>query len=56
MTFEEWWAEFNSCCPLDITEKEIAQWAWDTAFDAGVKWTLKQDTNTLNKLMLTLEQ
>ena len=31
MTFEEWWEHFNSCCPLDITDEEIAKWAWDAA-------------------------
>ena len=55
MTFEEWWEDFNSCCPLNITDKEIAKWAWEAAFEEGVKWTLKQDANTMNKLQLTLE-
>ena len=30
--------------------------AWEVAFDAGVKWTLQQDANTLNKLQLTQEK
>lgn len=56
MTFEEWWEHFNSCCPLNITDKEIAEWSWGIAFDEGVKWALQQDANTLNKLQLTLEE
>ena len=35
MTFEEWWEHFNSCCPLDITDEDIAKWAWETAFGEG---------------------
>ena len=31
MTFDEWWEHFNSCCPLDITDEEIAKWAWEEA-------------------------
>jgi hypothetical protein len=60
MTFEEWWEHFNSCCPLDITDEEIAKWAWgashEEGFSDGVKWALEQDANTLNKLRLTLEE
>ena len=33
MTFEEWWEHFNSCCPLDITDEEIAKYAWDAAME-----------------------
>ena len=33
MTFEEWWKHFNSCCPLDITDEDIAKWAWEAAWD-----------------------
>ncbi len=49
MTFEEWRDanEFGDCSPRA---------AWEAAFDEGVKWTLKQDANTLNKLQLTLEE
>lgn len=52
MTFEEWWEQFNSCCPLDIADEDIAKWTWEVAFDEGVKWTLQQDANTQNKLGL----
>jgi hypothetical protein len=33
MTFKEWWRHFNSCCPLDITDEDIAKWAWEAAWD-----------------------
>lgn len=56
MTFEEWWEHFNSCCPLDITDEDIAKYAWEAGLDEGMKWTLQQDANTLNKLQLTLEE
>ena len=51
MTFEEWWKHFNSCCPLDITDEDIAKWAWgaghEEGFSEGVKWALEQDTETI---------
>lgn len=54
MTFEEWWeAEIAT---KDKWVKEIAKSAWEAAFDEGVKWTLQQDANTLNKLQLTMEE
>ena len=56
MTFDKWWEQFNSCCPLDISDEDIAKWSWEAAFDEGVKWALQQDADTLNKLRLTLEQ
>jgi hypothetical protein len=60
MDFEEWWKQFNSCCPLDIADEDIAKWSWSSGheegFSDGVKWVLQQDANTLNKLQLTLEE
>ena len=44
MTFEEWWEHFNSCCPLDITDEEIAKWAWDAATEqAQPEWISVED-------------
>ena len=43
MTFEEWWKHFNSCCPLDITDEEIAKWAWEAAFEEGYKFANKEN-------------
>ena len=36
MTFEEWWKHFNSCCPLDITDEDIAKWAWGAGHEEGI--------------------
>jgi hypothetical protein len=36
MTFEEWWKHFNSCCPLDITDEDIAKWAWEAGIQEGI--------------------
>ena len=36
MTFEEWYTEFNSCCPLDITEEEVALRAWRAGWAEGL--------------------
>lgn len=61
MTFDEWYRVYlkakhenyfgSPSEPIDDVKA-----AWDAAFEEGVKWTLKQDANTLNKLQLTLEQ
>lgn len=52
MTFEEWWDEWEG----QYSIKDLAEAAWEAAFEEGVKWTLQQDANTLNKLQLTLEE
>ena len=36
MTFEEWYTEFNSCCPLDITKEEVALRAWRAGWAEGL--------------------
>ena len=36
MTFEEWWREFNGCCPLDITDEDMAKWAWEAGVQEGI--------------------
>lgn len=54
MTFEKWLEE--SGWTFGDNAVHAAEDAWEAAFDEGVKWTLKQDANTLNKLMLTLEE
>ena len=43
MTFEEWWEHFNSCCPLDITDEEIAKYAWEKAWDAAMEQAQTED-------------
>lgn len=62
-TFEEWYSVHQADCWAILKEngtkealKEAWQAGWEAAFEEGVKWTLKQDANTLNKLMLTLDE
>lgn len=55
MTFEEWW-EVQEDLDRNPANEAFARPVWDAAFDEGVKWTLQQDANTLNKLQLTLEE
>ena len=52
MTFEEWWED--SVYPF--THEDCAKEAWEAGFNEGLKCALKQDSNTLNKLQLTLEE
>ena len=56
MTFEEWWQEMLCNSPHPIPSQFTHEQTWEAAFDEGVKWTLQQDANTLNKLQLTLEE
>lgn len=53
MTFEEWAKDLFNMFNMD---NRTAEEYWEAAFDEGVKWTLKQNANTLNKLQLTLEE
>lgn len=55
MTFEEWWETFSRDS-VDGDVDLLVRAAWEAAFDEGVKWTLQQDANTLNKLQLTLDE
>lgn len=36
MTFDEWWEEFDSSCPLDITDSEIAKRSWEAGIQEGI--------------------
>ena len=54
MTFEEWLGDGYKY--LSSSQARLARTAWEVAFDAGVKWALEQDANTLNKLQLTQEK
>ena len=53
MTFRDWAKDLYNMFNMD---NQTAEEYWEAAFEEGVKWTLKQDANTLNKLMLTLEE
>ena len=37
MTFEDYWREFSRCCPLDITDSEMAKHAFETGIQEGIK-------------------
>jgi hypothetical protein len=37
MDFEEWWGHFNSCCPLDITDENIAEHAYEAGIQEGIE-------------------
>jgi len=58
MTFEEYAKEQGLYFTEDYVSDEfqIAQAAWEAAFNAGVTWALEQDADTLNKLQLTMEK
>lgn len=53
MTFRDWAKDLFNMFNMD---NKTAEEYWQAAFDEGVKWALKQDANTLNKLQLTLEE
>jgi len=54
MTFEEWLGDDYKY--LSGSQARIARKAWEVAFNAGVKWALEQDADTLNKLQLTMDK
>ena len=53
MGFRDWAKDLFNMFNMD---NQTAEEYWQSAFDEGVKWTLQQDANTLNKLQLTLEE
>ena len=54
MTFQEWLGDDYKY--LSSREARMARTAWEVAFNAGVKWALEQDADTLNKLQLTMDK
>ena len=36
MKFIDWWIEFSRCCPLDITDSEMAKQAWEAGIQEGI--------------------
>lgn len=51
ITFED----VYDSAPLDMTERELAEFIWETAFTEGVEWAMEQSVDTLNKIQTTLE-
>ena len=60
MDFSEHWDEFSKACPLDIEDKEIAEWAWDRAYKEGIKEGIKRalsaDSREYTMMKLALNQ
>ena len=36
MKFIDYWIEFSRCCPLDITDVEMAKQAWEAGIQEGI--------------------
>ena len=38
MKFLDWWKEFSRCCPVDITDSEMAKQAWEAGIQEGIEY------------------